>query len=132
LAKNPENSEVLPGTAVRASSFTALEWAGEMFSVAQESQLLRFKRTMSNCTPPLRVAVVHDFSQPSPWVDSLLCLLNQLPNAGVQAFPTSGRRAQKRPWPDCNQAVDEFLSMRLDRCQAIIRDNHEKYYILRQ
>jgi hypothetical protein len=36
------------------------------------------------------------------------------------------------PWPGCNQAVDEFLSTRPERCQAIIRDNHVKYYILGQ
>jgi len=35
------------------------------------------------------------------------------------------------PWPGCNRAVDEFLSDKAEKLQAIAHDNYEKYYIVK-
>ena len=36
------------------------------------------------------------------------------------------------PWPGCNQAVDEFLSDKLERLEKIERDNHQKWFFRRR
>ena len=71
--------------------------------------LLPFRRVLSNSVPSLRVGVVLDGRQASPWVDALLTFLRRIPGLEVQVFPGAnrGRSDSKRPaW-----LVDRLYSM---------------------
>src|SRR5882724_5782598 len=62
--------------------------------------LLPFKRTRDHLQP-LRVGVVLDRTEPSPWVDALLSFLRQLPGIEVRPLALSGRRlaaSKQLPW----------------------------------
>ena len=70
-----------------------------MFSIEEEAQLLRFNKTMWNGTQSLRVGVVQGRDQPSPWVQTLLSFLKQIPGIDVHLFTISilGLAELKRP-----------------------------------
>jgi hypothetical protein len=36
------------------------------------------------------------------------------------------------PWPDCNQAVDEFLSDAPEKLQMLQMNNYQKWYLVKQ
>ena len=68
---------------------------------------------MRNGAPPLRVGVVHDLSEPSPWVNSLCHLLKQLPNVDVQLLRTrdhNPHESKRPPW-----LVDRIYAMSRSR-----------------
>lgn len=65
----------------------------------QATLLLPFRRAMPEGAPPLRVGVVLDRNQPSPWVDALLTFLRQIPGIDVHLSTLThpGLSALKRP-----------------------------------
>lgn len=61
--------------------------------------LLPFRRALFDKVQSLRVGVILDGQQASPWVDALLTFLRRIPGIEVHAFPgaSRGRSALKRP-----------------------------------
>jgi hypothetical protein len=61
--------------------------------------LLPFREATSNSAQPLRVGVVLDRGHPSPWMDTLISFLRQLPGTDVRLLTLTGRplAASKRP-----------------------------------
>jgi hypothetical protein len=75
----------------------------------QATLLLPFRKTLLNGAQSLRVGVVLDRNQPSPWVDVLLTFLRQIPGIDVHLLTIANRGLSelKRPaW-----LVDRLYSM---------------------
>ena len=102
----------------------------------QANLLLPFQKTLPNGAPSLRVGVVLDRKQPSPWVDALLTFLRQIPGIDIHLLPVaiqspselkrpawlmdrlySASRARFDPFGDV--ALDRTVSVALESVDAI-------------
>ena len=36
------------------------------------------------------------------------------------------------PWPGCNKAVDQFLAEKPEKLEAIVLDNYQKFYFIKE
>ena len=89
---------------------------------------LPFRKILLNDAQPLRVGVVLDRNQPSPWVDALLTFLRQIPGIAIQPITivTLGRSELKRPawlldrlYSASRARFDPFGDVSLDKSSSI-------------
>jgi hypothetical protein len=64
----------------------------------------------------------------SSYTECLAFFYPRVPQGGVILFD----EYNDPPWPGCNQAVDEYLRDKPEKPIRMVRDNFEKYYILKQ
>jgi hypothetical protein len=76
-----------------------------------------------------RFSFVHlDCDTYSSYKECLTFFYPRIPPGGVVLFD----EYNDPPWPGCNQAIDEFLCDKPEKPIRVVRDNFEKYYIVKQ
>jgi predicted O-methyltransferase YrrM len=113
-----------------ATSYEKVKHKVNRFGLQKKVEMIKgyFCDSFPKLSPTLHVCFAHlDVNLYESYKECLEFFYDRMVPGGIVLFD----EYNDPPWPGCNKAVDEFLVGKPERLEMIERDNHQKWYFVK-